>query len=68
VARGIALHRVEVDEGEPLPDWRGFSGIVAMGPDGLSQLTAAIGQHEQRSIAIARSLFARWLEQVVGVA
>jgi GMP synthase (glutamine-hydrolysing) len=31
VAQGIALHRVEVDEGEPLPDWRGFSGIVAMG-------------------------------------
>jgi GMP synthase (glutamine-hydrolysing) len=31
VARGIALHRVEVDAGEPLPDWRGFSGIVAMG-------------------------------------
>ena len=31
VARGIALHRVEVDEGEPLPDWREFAGIVAMG-------------------------------------
>jgi GMP synthase (glutamine-hydrolysing) len=31
VARGIALHRVEVDEGEPLPDWRAFSGIIAMG-------------------------------------
>jgi GMP synthase (glutamine-hydrolysing) len=31
VARSIALHRVEVDEGEPLPDWRAFSGIVAMG-------------------------------------
>jgi GMP synthase (glutamine-hydrolysing) len=31
VARGIALRRVEVDEGEPLPDWRAFSGIVAMG-------------------------------------
>ena len=37
-----------------------------LGPDGLSQLTAAIGEHEQRSIAIARSLFSRWLEQVVG--
>jgi GMP synthase (glutamine-hydrolysing) len=31
VARGIGLHRVEVDEGESLPDWRGFSGIIAMG-------------------------------------
>ena len=29
--RGVALHRVELDEGEPLPDWRGFDAIVAMG-------------------------------------
>jgi len=28
---GTGLHRVEVDEGEPLPDWRAFDGIVAMG-------------------------------------
>jgi GMP synthase (glutamine-hydrolysing) len=28
---GVALHRVEVDEGDPLPDWREFAGIVAMG-------------------------------------
>jgi GMP synthase-like glutamine amidotransferase len=27
----LELHRVEVDEGGPLPDWRGFAGIVAMG-------------------------------------
>src|SRR2546421_11882030 len=25
------LHRVEVDEGDPLPDWRGYDGIIAMG-------------------------------------
>jgi GMP synthase (glutamine-hydrolysing) len=31
LAWGCALHRVEVDAGEPLPDWRGFDGIVAMG-------------------------------------
>jgi GMP synthase-like glutamine amidotransferase len=30
-AWGLELHRVEVDEGEPLPDWRAFAGIVAMG-------------------------------------
>jgi GMP synthase (glutamine-hydrolysing) len=30
-AWGAALHRVELDEGDPLPDWRGFDGIVAMG-------------------------------------
>jgi GMP synthase-like glutamine amidotransferase len=30
-AWGADLHRVEVDDGEPLPDWRGFAGIVAMG-------------------------------------
>jgi GMP synthase-like glutamine amidotransferase len=29
--RGAAIHRVELDEGEPLPDWRGFDAIVAMG-------------------------------------
>jgi GMP synthase-like glutamine amidotransferase len=29
--RRVALHRVELDEGEPLPDWRGFDAIVAMG-------------------------------------
>jgi GMP synthase-like glutamine amidotransferase len=29
--RDAALHRVEVDEGDPLPDWRGFDAIVAMG-------------------------------------
>jgi GMP synthase-like glutamine amidotransferase len=29
--RGAALHRVELDEGEPLPDWREFDAIVAMG-------------------------------------
>jgi GMP synthase-like glutamine amidotransferase len=29
--RGAALHRVELDEGEPLPDWRGFDAVVAMG-------------------------------------
>jgi hypothetical protein len=30
-AQGVGLHRVEVDEGEVLPDWRAFDGIVAMG-------------------------------------
>jgi GMP synthase-like glutamine amidotransferase len=29
--RGAELHRVEIDEGEPLPDWREFDAIVAMG-------------------------------------
>jgi GMP synthase (glutamine-hydrolysing) len=29
--RGAAIHRVELDEGEPLPDRRGFDAIVAMG-------------------------------------
>jgi GMP synthase-like glutamine amidotransferase len=29
--RGAELHRVELDEGELLPDWRGFDAIVAMG-------------------------------------
>src|SRR5262249_25120934 len=29
--RGLALHRVRPDQGEELPDWRGYSGIIAMG-------------------------------------
>jgi GMP synthase (glutamine-hydrolysing) len=29
--RGAELHRVELDEGEALPDWRAFDAIVAMG-------------------------------------
>jgi GMP synthase (glutamine-hydrolysing) len=29
--RGSTLRRVELDEGEPLPDWRRFDAIVAMG-------------------------------------
>jgi GMP synthase (glutamine-hydrolysing) len=29
--RGIELRRVELDEGEALPDWREFDAIVAMG-------------------------------------
>jgi GMP synthase (glutamine-hydrolysing) len=30
-AWGADLHRVQIDEGDPLPDWREFAGIVAMG-------------------------------------
>jgi GMP synthase (glutamine-hydrolysing) len=37
-----------------------------LGDDGLAQLTVAVGRHEPESIALARGLFARWLEQVVG--
>jgi GMP synthase (glutamine-hydrolysing) len=29
--RGVRIERVELDEGEPLPDWREFDAIVAMG-------------------------------------
>ena len=31
VERGIGIDRVELDEGEQLPDWRGYELIVAMG-------------------------------------
>jgi GMP synthase (glutamine-hydrolysing) len=31
VERGATIERVELDEGEPLPDWREFAAIVAMG-------------------------------------
>jgi GMP synthase-like glutamine amidotransferase len=31
IDRGLSLERVQLDEGEPLPDWRRYSGIIAMG-------------------------------------
>ena len=31
LAWGASVHRVELDEGDPLPDWRDFAGIIAMG-------------------------------------
>src|SRR5512132_1007728 len=31
IERGATIHRVELDEGDPLPDWRAFDAIVAMG-------------------------------------
>ena len=31
VERGARIHRVELDEGETLPDWREFDSVVAMG-------------------------------------
>ncbi len=31
VEHNVSIHRVELDEGEPLPEWRGFDLIVAMG-------------------------------------
>ena len=29
--RGFSLERVRLDEGEPLPDWRGYRGVIVMG-------------------------------------
>ena len=29
--RGVEAVAVELDAGEPLPDWRGFDGVLAMG-------------------------------------
>lgn len=31
LSRGLELVRVELDEGEPLPDWREFEGTIVMG-------------------------------------
>ena len=31
VEKGASIHRVELDEGEQLPDWQGFDAIIAMG-------------------------------------
>jgi GMP synthase-like glutamine amidotransferase len=29
--KGASVHRVEIDQGEQLPDWQGFDAIIAMG-------------------------------------
>jgi len=31
LAWGAELDRIEIDEGDPLPDWRGYVGIITMG-------------------------------------
>jgi GMP synthase (glutamine-hydrolysing) len=31
IERSVAIDRVELDEGDPLPDWHGFDLIIAMG-------------------------------------
>ena len=31
VEKGASIHRVEIDEGQQLPDWQGFDAIIAMG-------------------------------------
>jgi GMP synthase (glutamine-hydrolysing) len=31
ISRGLELARVELDEGDALPDWRGFAGVIVMG-------------------------------------
>jgi GMP synthase-like glutamine amidotransferase len=31
LAWGASVHRVEVDDGDPLPDWRDFAAIIVMG-------------------------------------
>ena len=38
-----------------------------LGDDGLEALLGAIGRHEQKSVALARQLFAAWLEHAVGL-
>ena len=55
--RGARLHRVELDEGETLPDWRGFDAIVAMGGPMSANDEAALPwlRDEKRLIAEAVS-------------
>ena len=38
-----------------------------LGDNGLPTLLAAIGRYERESVALARRLFAAWLEHVVGL-
>ena len=54
--RGAALRRVELDEGEPLPDWKAFDAIVAMGgPMSTNERRAAWLAEEKRLIGEVRA-------------
>jgi GMP synthase (glutamine-hydrolysing) len=54
--RRVELHRVELDEGEPLPDWRGFDAIVAMGGPMSVNDDAALPWLAQEKLAIGEAV------------
>jgi GMP synthase-like glutamine amidotransferase len=48
--RGIELHRVELDEGEAIPDWRDFNGLISMGgPMSVNDDTASPWLKEEKA-------------------
>ncbi len=54
VSRGIGFDRLELDEGDPLPDWRDYAGIIAMGgPMGAYEDALPWISAEKRMIADA---------------
>ena len=59
-ARGIAVERIEVDRGDPVPDWRGFDAVVVMGgPMGAAddqQLPWLTREKQQLSDAVRAGL------------
>jgi GMP synthase-like glutamine amidotransferase len=57
--RGAELNRVELDEGEPLPDWRQFDAIVAMGGPMSANDDAALPWLSDEKRLIADSVRAR---------
>ena len=65
-SRGHTLHTVEVDEGEPLPDWRDFGAIVAMGgPMGVYEDDAypwLVGM-SFRAIRTSRYKYIHWVNR-----
>jgi len=60
LSRGLELERVELDEGEPMPDPRDFAATIVMGrADGRLRR----GNPTRRFRSRGR-LFERWLERV----
>lgn len=56
--RGLSLKRVEVDEGESLPDWREFDGLIVMGgPMGVNDEAEYPWLREEKAL-IARAVHA----------
>jgi GMP synthase (glutamine-hydrolysing) len=63
LSRGHALVRVELDEGEPLPDWREFAGLIVMGgPMGAYEEDAHpwLGEEKRAIAAAARAGHPVW--------
>ena len=50
------IHRVELDQGHPIPDWRGFDGIMAMGGPMSANDDVALSWLKEEKAVIAEAV------------